>query len=143
MGVVKSTNDHTFDRTGVIDMRFYDRTNRIDAAIKRQQGRIDALIEKGVDRKGQPIAASLANMDAMMALTVQEHTAFQHQQSRAATMGKLNTDEALTAQTALGDHHNPENGGWSNGVNLATKVIITQMVKELLAKSYGSLDFFK
>ena len=124
-------------------MKFYSGSNRIDAAIERQQGRIDALVEKGVDLKGQPIGPSLANMDETMSLTVQDHAAFQNQQSRAATMGKLNSDEALTAQTALGDHHNPENGGWSDGVGLATKVIITQMVKELLAKSYGSLDFFK
>jgi hypothetical protein len=124
-------------------MRFYNSANRIDAAIERQQGRIDALVEKGVDLKGQPIGPSLVNMDETMSLTVQDHAAFQNQQLRAATMGKLNTDEALTISNALGEYHNPENGGWSDGVNLATKVIITQMVSELLAKSYGSLDFFK
>ena len=80
-------------------MKFYSGSNRIDAAIERQQARIDALIEGGVDLKGQPIAPSLANMDATMALTAKEHADFQNQQSRAA----------------------------------ATKVIITQVVSDLLS----------
>jgi hypothetical protein len=116
-------------------MRFYNSANRIDAAIERQQGRIDALVEKGVDLKGQPIGPSLVNMDETMALTVQEHAAFQNQQLRAATTGRINTDEALTISNALGEYHNPENGGWSDDVGLACKVIVTQMVSELLVKS--------
>mgnify|MGYP003154028939 CR=1 FL=1 len=114
-------------------MKFYSGSNRIDAAIERQQGRIDALIEKGVDLQGQPIAPSLVNMDAAMALTVKEHADFQSHQSRAAAMGQLNTDESLTICAALGEWHNGDNGGWQDGVNLATKVIITQVVSELLS----------
>ena len=114
-------------------MKFYSGSNRIDAAIERQQARIDALIEGGVDLKGQPIAPSLANMDATMALTAKEHADFQNQQSRAAAMGKLSTDEALTIYHALGEWHNGDNGGWQDGVTLATKVIITQVVSDLLS----------
>ena len=113
--------------------KFYTGTNRIDAAIERQQGRIDALIKGGVDLQGQPIAPSLANMDATMALTVKDHADFQNQQARANAAGKLNTDEALTIYAALGEYHNGDNGGWQDGVNLATKVIITQVVSELLS----------
>lgn len=112
--------------------KFYSGTNRIDAAIERQQGRIDALIEKGVDLKGQPIAPSLANMDDTMALTVKDHADFQHQQTKAAAVGRFNTDEALTISNALGEYHNDGNGGWQDGVTLATKVIITQAMSELL-----------
>jgi hypothetical protein len=115
-------------------MKFYDSTNRIDAAIGRQQGRIDALIEKGVDLQGQPIEASLENMDDTMALTVHEHAEFQKQQARANAMGTLNTDEALTIYNALGEWHNADNGGWQDGVSLATKVIITQAMGELLER---------
>ena len=115
-------------------MRFYDRTNRIDAAIERQQGRIDALVESGVDLKGQPIDASLENMDATLALTVKDHADFQTCQSRANAMGTLNTDEALTIYNALGEWHNADNGGWQDGVSLATKVIITQAMGELLER---------
>jgi hypothetical protein len=115
-------------------MEFYDSTNRIDAAIGRQQGRIDKLIESGVDLRGNPIEASLESLDQTMALTVADHADFQNQQARAAAMGKLNTDEALTIYAALGESHNPDNGGWEYGVNLATKVIVTQIISELLSK---------
>ena len=114
--------------------KFYSGTNRIDAAIERQQGRIDALIKGGVDLQGQPIAPSLANMDATMALSFKDHADFQSHQSRAAAMGKLNTDEALTIYNALGEWHNGDNnGGWQDTVTLASKVVITQVVSELLS----------
>ena len=115
-------------------MKFYSGSNRIDAAIERQQGRIDKLIESGVDLKGQPIEASLQNMDETLALTVQEHADFQNQQARANAMGTLNTDEALTIYAALGEWHNADNGGWQDGVILAAKVIITHAMGELLER---------
>ena len=113
---------------------FYSGSNRIDAAIERQQARINKLIESGVDLKGQPIDASLVNMNDAMALSVKEHADFQKCQSRASAMGPLNTDEALTIYNALGEWHNADNGGWQNGVSLAAKVIITQAVQELLER---------
>jgi hypothetical protein len=116
-------------------VKFYNATNRVDAAIGRQQGRIDALVADGVDLKGQPIEASLANMDETLALTVMEHADLQNQQARANAMGTLNTDEALTIYNALGEAHNPDNGGWQDGVDLATKVIVTLAVKEMLERT--------
>ena len=113
-------------------MNFYNGSNRIDKAIGRQQGRIDALIKSGVDLKGNPIGASLENMENTMALTGKAHVDFQDQQARANAVGKLNTDEALTIYNALGEYHNDANGGWQDGVTLATKVIGTQVVSELL-----------
>jgi hypothetical protein len=112
--------------------KFYTGTNRLEAAIERQQGRIDALIEKGVDLQGRPIDESLANTHEVTAITASEHFSFQQCQSRAAAMGKINTDEALTIYNALGEWHNDDNGGWQDTVNLATKVIITQAMSELL-----------
>ena len=113
-------------------MNFYSGSNRIDEAIGRQQGRIDALIKSGVDLKGNPIRASLENMENTMALTVKDHVDFQNQQVGANAVGKLNSDEALTIYNALGEYHNDANGGWQDGVTLATKVIVTQVVSELL-----------
>jgi len=113
-------------------MKFYNDVNRVDAAIIRQQGRIDKLVESGVDLQGKPIGASLAALDQNMALTVKEHTDFQNHQTRAATIGRLNTDEAVTICAALGEGHNPDNGGWQPEVGLATKVIITKIISELL-----------
>jgi len=115
-------------------VKFYDATNRVDEAIKRQQARIDALASTGVDLRGQPIDTSLAEMDKTMALTFNDHADYQKCQSRAAAMGTLNTDEALTIYNALGEDCNPDNGGWQDGVNLATKVIVTQVVGELLKR---------
>ena len=113
-------------------MNFYSGSNRIDKAIGRQQGRIDALIKSGVDLKGNPIKASLENMENTMALSVKDHVDFQNQQVGANAVGKLNSDEALTIYNALGEYHNDANGGWQDGVTLATKVIVTQVVSELL-----------
>ena len=116
-------------------MGFYDATNRIDAAIERQQARIDKLVASGFDLSGKPITASLENLDKTMALTVKDHADFQDQQARATAMGKLNTDEALIIYNALGEWHNDLNGGWQDGVSLATKVISTQVLGELLSKT--------
>ena len=118
-------------------MNFYSGSNRIDEAIGRQQGRIDALIKSGVDLKGNPIKASLENMENTMALTVKDHVEFQNQQAKASAVGKLNTDEALTIYNALGEYHNDANGGWQDGVTLATKVIVTQVVAEFLKHKIG------
>ena len=117
-------------------MRFYDATNRVDDAIVRQQGRIDALVAQGVDLQGNPIAASLEKLNTTMALTPKDHFDFQNLQTRAATLGRINTDEALTITNALGERHNADNGGWELEVDLATKVIVTQIVSELLDKRF-------
>jgi hypothetical protein len=114
--------------------KFYTGLNRLDDAITRQQARIDALIETGVDLQGQPIEASLENNDKTMDLAISEHYAYQNQQSKAAAMGTLNTDEAQTIYNALGEYHHAENGGWQDGVGLATKVIVTQAMSELLER---------
>jgi hypothetical protein len=113
-------------------MEFYDKQNRIDSAIHRQQARIDKLVDGGVDLKGRPIKASLEQLEATLALIGKDHFDYQQVKSKAHALGKINTDEALTVHNALGDYPNADNGGWQSGVNLATKVIVTQMIKELL-----------
>lgn len=112
-------------------MKFYSKTNRIDDAIERQRARINTLIDSGVDLQGNPIAPSLERMHTVMALTTRDHGDYQKCQSTAAHMDRINVDESLTIRNALGGAHNHENGGWENGVDLATKIIITQMIKEL------------
>jgi hypothetical protein len=115
-------------------MQFYDKTNRVSAAVGRQQARIDKLVEEGRDLKGNPIGPSLKKLEKEMGLSASEHAAFQRQQSNAAAQGDLNTDESLAVHNALGDYYNKDNNGWSPGVGLATKVIVTQIVSELLAR---------
>jgi plasmid maintenance system antidote protein VapI len=115
-------------------MEFYNKTNRVSAAVGRQQDRIDKLVEGGRDLKGNPIGPSLKKLEKEMGLSASEHAAFQRQQSQAAAMGDINTDESLAVYNALGDYYNKANDGWAPGVGLATKVIVTQMVSELLAR---------
>jgi|6_EtaG_2_1085325.scaffolds.fasta_scaffold06935_6 hypothetical protein len=117
--------------------KFYTGTNRIADAIGRQQERIDALVESGVDLQGKPIAATLESLDADMALSTSEHVAFKNQQARAAATGRLNTDEALLVYHALGEWANEANGGWRAGVGLAEKVVITQLIGELLSVAHA------
>jgi len=117
--------------------KFYTGTNRIADAIGRQQERIDALVESGVDLQGKPIAATLESLDADMALSASEHAAFQNQQTRAAAAGRLNTDEAFLIYHALGEWADEANGGWRAGVGLAEKVVITQIIGELLGVAHA------
>jgi len=113
--------------------KFYSGSNRIADAIGRQQERIDALVESGVDLQGKPIAATLETLDANMALSASEHVAYQNQQAQAAAAGRLNTDEALLIYAALGEFADESNGGWQSGVGIAEKMVITQIIGELLA----------
>ena len=113
---------------------FYSGTNRIADAIGRQQARIDKLVESGTDLQGNPIKATLDNLDREMYLSPSDHAAFQNQQAKATNAERLNTDEGLLVSNALGEYHNADNGGWQDGIGLATKMIITQMISELLGK---------
>jgi hypothetical protein len=113
-------------------MQFYNTTNRIDDAITRQRDRISKLEQTGSDLQGNPIKPSLERMDKVMELTFLEHYKFQSLKSKAQSMNRINTDETVTIHNALGMEHNPDNGGWQNGVDLATKIIITQFAEEEL-----------
>ena len=118
-------------------MQFYNTTNRIDDAITRQRARISKLEQTGLDLQGNPIKPSLERMDKVMELTFLEHYKFQSLKSKAQSMNRINTDETVTIHNALGMEHNPDNGGWQNGVDLATKVIITKFAEEELKFNTG------
>ena len=117
---------------------FYSGENRIADAIGRQQDRIDKLVESGVDLQGKPIAASLERLEESFALSVADHAAFQNQQAKANATGRLNTDEALLIYHALGEWADESNGGWQAGVGIAAKVVITQIMQELLSEAIAA-----
>jgi hypothetical protein len=117
---------------------FYSGENRIADAIGRQQDRIDKLVESGVDLQGKPIAATLERLDESFALSVADHAAFQGQQAKANATGRLNTDEALLIYHALGEWADESNGGWQAGVGLGAKVVITQIMEELLSEAIAA-----
>lgn len=102
---------------------FYTGTNRVAAAIGDLRERVAALGE---------VAA--ADLNAEMAVTSGEHFAYQTQQSRAAAGGRLNVDESLTVYVALGEVGSAANGGWAASTDLATKVAVTMLMGELMAR---------
>ena len=118
--------------------KFYSGENLIADAIGRQQDRIDKLVESGVDLQGKPIAASLERLEESFALSASEHAAFQNRQARAAATGRLNTDEALLIYHALGEWADESNGGWQAGVGLGAKVVITQIMEQLLSEAIAA-----
>jgi hypothetical protein len=102
--------------------------NRVLDSAARMRDRI----ERRVKPDGSPITADLDAFERDQALTFGEWFAYQEAQARAHAMGKITTDEASTIYTALGGEAMPTDG-WADGVDLALKVTITQVMGELLA----------
>lgn len=102
--------------------------NRIAEAIDRMRERLAA----GVKVDGTPIIADLAELERNMSNSVMEHFAFQNAQARAFAAGLINQAEAQTIYTALGEV--PAADGWATGTDLATKVVITQVMGELVRR---------
>ncbi len=100
--------------------------NRIATAIANVRPRVEALDEEAA--KG---------LDKTLAVDFSEHFAFQQEQARQHAMGKLTPDEAMIIYTALGEVGSDENGGWAKGTDLATKVIVTQAITELMKQRMG------
>lgn len=106
------------------------RPNLIAAAIERMRERI----EQGVKPDGSPITGDLGKLDAELAITGLEHFAYQTAQARAHALGKLSTGEAQTIYIALNGEAPGPNGGWAASADLATKVIVTQVIGELMVR---------
>lgn len=100
--------------------------NRVAEAIARMRERI----ANGQKVDGSPITADLVALERGLANSVMEHIAFQNAQARAFAMGKLTQAEATTIYTALGEV--PAGDGWASGTDLATKIIVTQVMAELV-----------
>lgn len=98
--------------------------NRLTVAIEKVQAQIDAKLDEA-GRKG---------LDEAMDVSFEEHFKFQQLQSQAHAMQNLTTDEAQIVYIALGGVGSPSNGGWAADTSLATKVVVTQLMGELLAK---------
>lgn len=101
--------------------------NRVSGAIARLRARIEHLDPDKV-----------ASVDEMSAVMFLEHAQYQNQQASAFAGGRLTFDEAQIIYHALGEVHNERNGGWAAGVDTATKVIVTQIIGELLGVEVGA-----
>src|SRR3954451_14547242 len=97
--------------------------NRVLAAVSQVRERFDAL-----DADAQ------VALDATMAVEFDEHFAYQEQQARAHASGKLTTDEAQVVYIARGEVGSVANGGWAAGTDTPTKVAVTMLMGELLAR---------
>jgi hypothetical protein len=97
--------------------------NRIATAIAQIDDRLAALDPDKVSA-----------LDAGMAVSFDEHFAFQNTQARAHAEGKISTGEAQIVYIALGEVGSGENGGWAPGTSTATKVVVTKLMGELLAR---------
>jgi hypothetical protein len=98
--------------------------NRLSKAIETVQGQIDERLDE----------AGAKALGDTLAVTFEEHFQYQQLQARAHVMGNLTTDEAQIVYVALGEVGSPENGGWAAETTLATKVVVTQLMGELLEK---------
>ena len=69
----------------------------------------------------------LKELDANYSLSFEEHFEFQQMQARAHASGLLSTEAARIVYIALG-----EGANWAANTDTATKVIVTQLMGELL-----------
>ena len=72
------------------------------------------------------------SLEQKQALTFEDHFGYQQAQAKACVTGKITTEEAQTIYNALGECVSEANGGWSEHVDLALKVTVTNIVGELL-----------
>jgi hypothetical protein len=97
--------------------------NRIAAAIAAYQAKIDG---------GTIPQDKLDKLNTDLNMEFDEHFAGQNAQAEAHAGGKLTLEEAQTVYQALGqsaDHFNKQ--------PLATKIVVTQLVQELLSAKLG------
>ena len=95
--------------------------NRVTAAIAQMRERVATL---------EP--DKIARLEEVNAVSSFEHAQYQNQQARAHAMGRLTTAEAQVVYMALGEVGNSENGGWATDTDLATKLVVTKIIGELL-----------
>jgi len=106
--------------------------DRFTPAINRMRKALAAGVR--VDNS-RPITADLARFARSMDVTALEHFHYQEVQARAHVTGRLTHDEAQVIYMALGEVGSATNGGWAAGTDLATKVIVTEVIASLTGVS--------
>lgn len=104
--------------------------NRIAEAIAKVRESIAS--GRKVDGSGPIDAGSLTSLEATLAVDFTEHAAYQDAQAWAHVSGILTTEEAQVIYRALGEVGAPSNGGWAAGTDLATKVVVTEVIGSIL-----------
>jgi hypothetical protein len=97
--------------------------NRVTRAFRDVQGKFELLS-----------SLQRTELDANMAVTFEEHFAFQQTQAWAHAAGIITPDEAWVFYSALGEIWNMENGGWAAETDTVTKCVVTVLIGQLLAR---------
>lgn len=84
-----------------------------------------------IDGTGPIDPEALAALDSSLANTFEEHAAMQNAQARAHALGLISTADAQTIYIALGEVPGPD--GWATGTDIATKVVVTQAMAQVIA----------
>lgn len=105
--------------------------DRITPAIAKMRATI-ATGQK-LDGTGPIDPDSLARLDRSLDNGPAEWVAYQNAQARAHATGILSTAEAQVVYMALGGE-SPGPGGWAADADLATKVVITQVLSEIVGR---------
>jgi hypothetical protein len=106
--------------------------NRIAERIARYRDNLSRRVRMD---NGQPLPANLdlTAFERTLDNTPFEHVAYQNAQARAHATGTLTTAEAQTVYIALGEA--PSASGWAAGTDLATKLVVTELMAELVGRS--------
>lgn len=97
----------------------------------------EALVQRALDTRQKidgtgPISdEEVAALERTADITPMEAFAFQNAQARAHAMGVLNEGEALIVYEAIGEAAT----GWREGVSLARKLTITNLMGTLIASA--------
>ncbi len=105
-----------------------DTTNRVEA----HAATVREAIANGQKVDGSGPIGDTAALDRELALTFEEHFAYQNAQARAHASGLITPDEARTIYRALGEVGSETNGGWARGTDLALKVTVTTVMGQLI-----------
>ena len=97
--------------------------------------RLSNMIATAREKVGKLSVSELADLDNGMAVEFDEHYEYQQLQARFHATGMLTPEAAQIVYIALGECGSVNNGGWATNTDTATKVIVTQLMHELLQLS--------
>ena len=100
--------------------------NRIVAAIAAREAKLRDKFADGIGLNGEPID----DLHETLEISWQDFVGFQGAQARAHVSGRITSDEAATIYAVLGGEVYRD--GWPDGTSLATKLVITQVMGELI-----------
>lgn len=95
--------------------------------------RLNRMIGQSREKCNALDLAKLAEIDKELDIDFEEHFQFQQTQAEFHASGLLTPEAAQIVYAALGEVVSSKNGGWSAGVDTATKFMVTKLMEELLA----------